>query len=230
MKVLLCSAWFDALPITITWKLRCSQIPYRSAYISGYCFVYKDAGHYNCSTVKETASGLYAPKLVSLSSVEERIVSHLKKINIFSSVNEQDLCVLNMGFRCPSGYDLFEDFCYKAFKDKKTFAEARSVCQSDGGDLPEVHSDTVNARLAEYVYYNTKSPIWLGIHIIGSYWNYDRKRVNNNHNHEQPYYFRWMFQDYGNTHAVLDYGIYAGYWRSLKPTESHSFVCQIRAY
>ncbi|CAD5206408.1 unnamed protein product [Bursaphelenchus okinawaensis] len=34
----------------------------------------------------------------------------------------------------------------------------------------------------------------------------------------------------GNTHAVLDHGTYAGYWKSVGSAESHSFVCQISAF
>jgi hypothetical protein len=41
---------------------------------------------------------------------------------------------------CEKGYKSYDKSCFKFFNTKKTFDDARKVCQKDGGDLMIVDS------------------------------------------------------------------------------------------
>ena len=44
-------------------------------------------------------------------------------------------CSLPTESNCKSGYRSYDKSCFKLIDNKKTFGDARKICQNDGGDL-----------------------------------------------------------------------------------------------
>ncbi|XP_022082062.1 secretory phospholipase A2 receptor-like [Acanthaster planci] len=52
--------------------------------------------------------------------------------------------------RCPTGWSLYQDNCYRLFTDGKTQNDARIACQQDQGDLAIITSVEMNSFLADF--------------------------------------------------------------------------------
>lgn len=56
------------------------------------------------------------------------------------------MCVFLLESTCRTGYKNFDESCFKFFNDKKTFDDARKVCQADEGDLIVVDNQFKQGR------------------------------------------------------------------------------------
>ncbi|CAB3985203.1 macrophage mannose receptor 1-like, partial [Paramuricea clavata] len=64
---------------------------------------------------------------------------------------------------CEKGYKSYDKSCFKFFNTKKTFDDAREVCQKDGGDLMIVDSQFRQAYLI-YVLERYIGNVWIGFY------------------------------------------------------------------
>ncbi|KAI6222010.1 C-type lectin [Aphelenchoides besseyi] len=165
--------------------------------------------------------------LMDTRQLEAVFVKHIQKLNFFKSFKANgDFCVIINGYDCPAKFFEFNGLCYRIFPERKNYAAATKSCESAEAHLVEIHDDLTNAFVENLVVTRFKQPIWLGVarDSAKNLWqNFDGTQ------YTQPIYFRWMFFTKGHDNALIDYGIYNGYWKSAKPTELHPFVCQRKA-
>ncbi|XP_035690028.1 collagen alpha-1(I) chain-like [Branchiostoma floridae] len=63
--------------------------------------------------------------------------------------------------RCPSGYNMFQQTCYKMFSTPKKFNQAASACNEDGGTLAMPQDAGTNTFLVSL---QAKKVYWIGLH------------------------------------------------------------------
>ena len=60
--------------------------------------------------------------------------------------------------KCADGWRNFGSSCYKSFTDRKSWKDAESVCESEGGHLASVHSQEENQFIEDI----SGNYTWLG--------------------------------------------------------------------
>ncbi|XP_061123453.1 low affinity immunoglobulin epsilon Fc receptor-like isoform X2 [Syngnathus typhle] len=68
------------------------------------------------------------------------------------------------GNNCPKGWTQLDCFCYIYEDERRTFADAESVCNILGGNLVSIHSDLENALLFELFKAGPSAgAMWIGL-------------------------------------------------------------------
>ncbi|XP_066284145.1 macrophage mannose receptor 1-like [Branchiostoma lanceolatum] len=72
---------------------------------------------------------------------------------------------------CPEGYVLFENICYKAYKEFKTFSQALQRCEDEGGTLAMPKHQSVDAFFTGLIInLSPMTDAWIGLRNEGGTW------------------------------------------------------------
>ncbi|XP_035665310.1 macrophage mannose receptor 1-like [Branchiostoma floridae] len=72
---------------------------------------------------------------------------------------------------CPDGYVLFENVCYRAYKEFKTFAQAVQWCEADGGTLAMPKDRSVDMFFTGLIIdLSPMTDAWIGLRNEGGTW------------------------------------------------------------
>lgn len=129
---------------------------------------------------------------------------------------------------CPSDYSFFDASCYKFHEEVASFARARTVCQSEGGDLTSVTNEQENNYVGDLA--NGKRS-WIGGErskpdavtnifrwLSGEPWSFKswRKREPNN----------WG----GREHCIETNFVRRAWWNDHFCHREKPFVCEIPVF
>uniref|UniRef100_H3CQ11 C-type lectin domain-containing protein n=1 Tax=Tetraodon nigroviridis TaxID=99883 RepID=H3CQ11_TETNG len=127
--------------------------------------------------------------------------------------------------RC-SGPDWYEfgDFCYKPFRDKKTWFYARETCRSLGADLVSIMSMTEQSWLESYLYMAT-SDVWTGMNdlTVSGFFTWS-----NEHMVTFTYWAPGTPKNHnGFSEDCVEMLHQTGHWNDVSCSELNTFICKM---
>ncbi|XP_077993133.1 macrophage mannose receptor 1-like [Glandiceps talaboti] len=127
---------------------------------------------------------------------------------------------------CPSGWQTFEERCFKAvdYTSGVDYYEAQNLCEGYGGNLAVIDSKDLNTLLFTTVTYNT---YWIGLHDIGTEGNFiwvDGTKYDAN----QAVWGADEPNNYNDEEDCAEMNSVDGTWndRKCSYTGNYGFICQ----
>ncbi|CAH1240493.1 CD209 [Branchiostoma lanceolatum] len=103
---------------------------------------------------------------ILIAELQEQVKNLTTELSLLKQACRETCPETDEGLTCPSGYVQFQDSCFKFSTDRKTYSQARSTCQADGGHLSLVKDEATNTFLLsqmETIYASFNTPhIYVG--------------------------------------------------------------------
>ncbi|XP_078616709.1 perlucin-like protein isoform X1 [Branchiostoma floridae x Branchiostoma japonicum] len=85
---------------------------------------------------------------IHIAELQEQVKNLTTELSILKQACSKTCPKTDEQLTCPSGYEQFQDRCFKFSTDIKTYSEARSTCQAAGGHLALVKDEATNTFVA----------------------------------------------------------------------------------